>query len=61
MRKLLAVNSPIEIKKKSLAGHINIPKIMFEDFELAIKNTRPSVAAESIARFESWNREFGSK
>lgn len=56
MRKLLARNSPAEIKTKRL----EIPKVEFEDFELAIASTRPSVAAAGIERFEVWSRDFGS-
>jgi Vps4 C terminal oligomerisation domain len=61
MRRLLALNSPSELKNMRMLGQIDIPKVEFEDFEVAIANTKPSVGSESIGRFEAWDRDFGSK
>lgn len=61
MRKLLETNTPNEIKNLRMSGQIGIPDVEFEDFELAIKNTKSSVGASSIGRFEAWDQEFGSR
>ena len=61
MRKLLIDNTPHEIQQQRIKGLIEVPKVLFEDFVLALKNTRPSVSVESISRFENWDKEFGSK
>jgi SpoVK/Ycf46/Vps4 family AAA+-type ATPase len=61
MRRLLDLFSPPQILEMKNNGNISVPRVTMNDFILAVQNTRPSVAANSIGRFKSWEEEFGNK
>jgi SpoVK/Ycf46/Vps4 family AAA+-type ATPase len=61
MRRLLDIFSPQQILEMKTNGNISVPRVTMNDFILAVQNTRPSVAANSIGRFKSWEEEFGNK
>jgi katanin p60 ATPase-containing subunit A1 len=61
MRRLLDLFSPQQILEMKTNGNISVPRVTMNDFILAVQNTRPSVAANSIGRFKNWEEEFGNK
>jgi len=60
MRRLLSVLSPPEIQQLRASGEMTVPRVTDTDFLQAIENTRPSVSQESLERYYTWEREFGS-
>jgi SpoVK/Ycf46/Vps4 family AAA+-type ATPase len=39
---------------------VNIPLIM-DDFKEALKNVKPSVGNQDLAKYEEWMKEFGEQ
>lgn len=60
MRRLLSMMSPKDIMEMRKSGQLTIPKVIMDDFRNAISNTKPSVAIETIARYEEWEAEFSN-
>ena len=61
MRRLLSILKPAEMQAMRHNGQLLIPKVIMDDFSQAFQNTRPSVAQETSLRYETWEREYGSK
>ena len=61
MRRLLSILQPVEMQAMRQNGQLLIPKVIMDDFSQAFQNTRPSVAQETSLRYETWEREYGSK
>lgn len=59
MRRLVASKDPSEIAELKQEGKLEI-LVSREDFEGALASTQPSVGADTIARYEEWQEEFGS-
>ena len=56
-------------RRRAIEGHSmadiddlpdELPAITREDFESAIKRTRPSVSADALKEYDTWNQKFGS-
>ena len=60
MRKLLEVVAPAQIQALRASGQLSVQAVDMADFEQAIKNTKPSVGADTIGKYASWMAKFGS-
>jgi katanin p60 ATPase-containing subunit A1 len=60
MRRLLEQFSPQEMNLMQQNGSLRIASVLLNDFLTALQNTKPSVSADSIARYLAWDDEFGS-
>jgi katanin p60 ATPase-containing subunit A1 len=60
MRRLLTMLSPAQLAQMRSEGSLVIPKVLMADFRGAIGNTKPSVAQDTCARYETWNEEFSN-
>ena len=64
MRRLLEGKSAQEVLKLRSSGSLEkVGDITETDFEVALQNTKPSVAQseEAVEKFKKWEHEFGSK
>jgi katanin p60 ATPase-containing subunit A1 len=61
MRLLLQSFSPQQLNLMKQQGSLLIAPVSLQDFFAAIHNTKPSVSADSIARYLLWDEEFGSR
>ena len=61
MRQLLETFTPQELNLMKQNGSLLIAPVSLKDFFAAIHNTKPSVSADSIGRYLSWDEEFGSR
>ena len=60
MRKAVEGRTPDEIVALQAAGQLE-GEVSSDDFAEALRRTAPSVAAEELGRFASWDEEFGCK
>ena len=60
MRKAVEGRTPDEIVALQAAGELE-GEVSSDDFAEALRRTAPSVAAEELGRFASWDEEFGCK
>lgn len=60
MRRLLTNKTPQQIQEMRAAGELETPPVSAADLEEALGSTRPSVSVADIARFQEWEKEFGS-
>ena len=58
LRRLAADKSPSEIQK--LKEQLSSTSLTIDDFEMALANTKASVPADSVGRYESWESQFAS-
>lgn len=42
-------------------SQVKAPKVSLEDFKIALKKAKPSVAPKELKRFEEWTQEFGEE
>jgi katanin p60 ATPase-containing subunit A1 len=61
MRALLARYSPVEISAMKAENRLDILPVTWNDFEAAIRNTKPSVSSTYINRYDEWDSKYGSK
>lgn len=59
MRRLVQNKTPSEIKALKEEGKLEACPSM-EDFLAALKKITPSVSESDVAKFEAWEKEFGS-
>lgn len=62
MRRLLAQHSMDDLQSMRDRGNLSagVAQVQKEDYEAALRQTKPSVPAATIARYEQWNQMFGS-
>ena len=61
MRALLTRYSPGQISSMKASQDLDIPPVTWNDFEEAIRNTKPSVSAAYLNRYNEWDMKYGSK
>ena len=64
MRRMMASagNDPMEIVRLRQEGRLGArgPPVTMADLEEAVAATRPSVSPGDTAKFEAWEKQFGS-
>lgn len=63
MRRVILNKTPQEIRDMKVRGELDAEKIPLlpQDFDKALEKTKPSVAAETIGKYERWNKEFAAE
>lgn len=61
MRRLLDLFSAQDLVEMRKSGDLLVPKVTMTDFESALRNTRPSVTAATVQRYQRWEEEFSNK
>ena len=62
MRRAILNKTPEQIRQMKMAGELKSENqlLLQSDFKKALAKIQPSVSADTIEKYEAWNKEFAS-